>query len=882
VARKGLIILAFFIVAVLAAMGYLYRHGKQAAFADPLSAVGADACFVIETRDLQSFLNSLTTGKGLFGEITKMGEFSVFTQKLRFLADIMNKPSIRELPGDGSSVIACFPSRNGELHVMISIAVPSGIRYRHIKQGINSTGISNISDLSIGGETVLSLPYSLNGENDSLFVSLNNGLILIADKKNIIAEANNTLDKKNDIRNVPGFTPVYTASGKNEDEIFILFNNLPNVIKPLLSWDNQQNAVRVKSIAAVSAGDIYLNEDGITISGYTNCTDTTQYLNKFRSIQPSDLKTYKILPASTALFETIRLSPDYHVSGSLGIISVINMYAEEELTRAYLDIRENSPADNVLILYRLKDANAAEQAFLEKSGASAKVLYFKPDDQVMIRVYKVPFTVNADMLSNKAGEKRDSSYMAFYDNYLVSGTSYNTVSRLLYENMLNNTLENDLVYRDFESSLPSRASYFFFCIPSKINRYLEELVSENIIGSLSENMSSLNKIQAIGYRLSPGNGMIYNSLSVKFRDEIAEESLTEWETLLDTTAATKPFFFTNHLTGAKEIFVQDVRNNIYLINAAGRVLWKVALKEHISESIYMIDYYGNGKYQLLFAGKNYLHLIDRNGNYVERFPVKLRSPSTNSLALFDYDDTKNYRLLIAGEDRNIYSYDKSGNVVKGWKLFRTQGVVKTQLSYFQVSGKDYIAASDDKSIYLLDRYGNRRVTFREPVVKALGSTLKLNKGRETYLVCTSPQGDIQQIFLDGTVKKFRTGSFSADHSFDLFDIDGDGADEFVFLDRGNLFLFDNDRSEMFSRDLGSLKILGPICFNFSADDRQIGVLDTEQEQVYLFDQTGEVMRGLPLKGASMFSIGKLTEKSGWHLIVGGPDKFLYNYNIEVK
>ena len=151
-----------------------------------------------------------------------------------------------------------------------------------------------------------------------------------------------------------------------------------------------------------------------------------------------------------------------------------------------------------------------------------------------------------------------------------------------------------------------------------------------------------------------------------------------------------------------------MKNNTYLINSAGRVLWKVPLNERITGDIYMIDYFRNGKYQLLFSGRNYIHLLDRNGNYVERYPVKLRSPATNSLALFDYDNNLNYRLFIAGEDKLIYSYDKSGNVVKGWKPFRTAGNVKAEISYFKVSGKDYLVASDETSVYFLDRYGNKR------------------------------------------------------------------------------------------------------------------------------------------------------------------------------
>jgi hypothetical protein len=153
-----------------------------------------------------------------------------------------------------------------------------------------------------------------------------------------------------------------------------------------------------------------------------------------------------------------------------------------------------------------------------------------------------------------------------------------------------------------------------------------------------------------------------------------------------------------------------MNNNAYLINVAGRVLWKVPLKERIISTVYMIDYYKNGKYQLLFSGKNYLHVLDRNGNYVERYPVKLRSPATNSLALFDYDNNQTYRIIIAGNDKMIYCYDKSGNVVKGWIPFRTSGFVTSEAGFYKVSGKDFIVIADEASLYFLDRFGNVRLS----------------------------------------------------------------------------------------------------------------------------------------------------------------------------
>jgi hypothetical protein len=97
-----------------------------------------------------------------------------------------------------------------------------------------------------------------------------------------------------------------------------------------------------------------------------------------------------------------------------------------------------------------------------------------------------------------------------------------------------------------------------------------------------------------------------------------------------------------------------------------------------------------------------------------------------------------------------------------------------------------------------------------------------------------------------------------------------------------LYLYDHDRAAMFSKDFSSDKLGGPITFIFSSSDRKIGVFDIDKKLIYLIDKKGEVMKGFPLRGASMFSIGKLSSGNDWHLIVGGTDRFLYNYKLDTS
>ena len=888
-------IIWFFIavlVVILALLGYFLRQGRTTLLTDPWKAIPADAAIVIETADLQNFISSMSANKGIFGEIAKVEELGDFNSKIRFLAGQLGKPGYKKLLSGNSAIISFHPSAGGKLRPLLSMTIPGDIKSKQMKEMLRSSGITAIGEKPFHGNTLLSLPFALAGRSDTVWVSGVPGLLFCSSSEAVIKKAITQTGMKNDIRSTPGFTRVLQASGKNEDRIFVVFSNLKSLLRPLFTQESGYLADKILKLAECTEGDIYINENGLVLTGYTETTSPGESLYKLKAGTPGLLQTYKILPAATVFFETILLNNIKTETKSAAsptkaseLANKLREFTGGEITKAYIDIKDQPVKNNSLVIYKLKNRVNAEKIFLDEFGPGItrdNVIFFTPDDVVKVPVYATPYIGFASEIMSGFAPDFDDSFFTFYDNYLITGSSYATVSRLLYDNLLNKTLANDLTYRDFESTLPSIAGYFFYCVPSRITEYLAGTFNEDIINGLRSNKTSLAKIQAIGYRLTSSNNMLYNSLSVKFKEEAREESNTEWETLLDTIAAIKPFFFTNHTTGAREIFIQDLNNNAYLVNAAGRVLWKVPLRERITGTVYMIDFYKNGKYQLLFSGKNYLHLLDRNGNYVERYPVKLRSPATNSLALFDYDSDRNYRILIAGEDKMVYAYDKNGNTVKGWTPFRTNGTVTSEICWFSVSGKDYIVVSDELSLYFLDRQGNKRVALKDPVTRARNSALRLIPGREPSVVCSSPDGTVQQIYFDGSVKKFDIVKLSGDHSFDIFDVDGDGFGEYVFIDAGILYLYNHNKSAIFTRDFGSKNLGGPISFVFSASDRKIGVFDIDKNLIYLINGEGVTMNGFPLRGASMFSIGKLSDSSGWHLIVGGTDRFLYNYKLNTE
>ena len=303
--KRGAIISVILLVLGLAVLGYYIQQGRKRILTDPFKAISPAACVIIETVDLQSFLNSLTTGKGLFGEVAKIKEIENFNSRLKFLADQLNKPGYKKLFDGGTALISFFPSRDGKLNSLLSLTVPGDLRFRNIKDVLHSSGVKEVIETKSGGTSILNIPYELNNSKDTVFISLVSGLIVCSGSKELTEDAIIQVTRGEDIRKMPGFARVHMTSGKNEDKIFVVFANLRDLLKKIVSADKQDLAVKVTRLAGTLGGDIYINETGVVLSGYTESPDSTEYLHRYKFLQPREFHTYKILPSATVFFETL-------------------------------------------------------------------------------------------------------------------------------------------------------------------------------------------------------------------------------------------------------------------------------------------------------------------------------------------------------------------------------------------------------------------------------------------------------------------------------------------------------------------------------------------------------------------------------------------------
>lgn len=896
--KKGSILILVLLLSAVAVLIWTMQKKSSKITADPYLHIPDNAYFFFESNDLPGLLNSFTRDNGLFSELARIKELEKTGKEIVYFRDLLNRNEISSYFENNRAVISFHPSGKGKAVPLMLMGIPATSGAGNIIRNISSATGQKAMEIKKGRTKFYGLTRAAGSSKDTVFITSGSGLVIASSSLSLVIEALSAGAAEESIMKLPGVSRIIGTAGKKEDKLFILFRNFSEIIKSISDKKRPDLTETFARLAGSAEGDIFISEHGIILNGYTESADTTDILYKYKTRSAGVLGIADVVPSDAVLFETVMISTqDTGIPGIKGTGDSAAAFTarllpaiEDEIAIMLIESDEKAGEPEQMIIIELKNKELAEQILREAIINRAKteglkeedyVTFFQPDDQTKIPVYRAPYRNFASCLNPGFTGKAEDSLVTFIDRFMITGGSYAAISKVLYDNILNKSLTNDVTYRDFEGTMPERAAYYFYCVPAGILSCLSQWLNDDILNILISNREILQRIPSVGYRFSASNNMIYNSLSVRFGEEIIEESGAEWETLLESEASIKPFFFSNHITGAKEIFIQDDANDAYLINSAGRVLWKVTLNEKILGQVSMIDFYRNGKYQLLFASRNWLHLIDRNGNYVERFPVRLRAPASGPPALFDYDGNKEYRILIPGEDRLIYAYDKSGNVVKGWKPFKTNGLVKSEVKFFRISGKDYLIATDNTGIYILDRTGNIRVRLKKTVTRASGSELRLTSGRNPSVIFSSPDGTVTTVSFDGNSGNFDLGRFTVDHSFDFFDVDGDGYGEYIFIDRGKLYLYDNDRSLVFEKDFGSEALEGPISFTFSPSDRKIGVFDNNKKLIYLVDRRGNIMDGFPLKGTSLFSIGKLSERGGFNLIVGGNNNFLYNYKLNI-
>ncbi|MFC2113136.1 DUF3352 domain-containing protein [Bacteroidota bacterium] len=889
---------------------------------DVVQAVPTDAAILINTHDLTGFIRDEMSRNKIWlklGDMKKIGEFQEILDLLDSL--LLDDKEIATLyRGSDISFSLHKSGRNSFDYIMY---------YPMDSKGNDKQILRFIQDKLPDGSTLKNRRYNeirvydvlLPGQKKGFSFTFSRGLLLLSRSSILLEEAIRQIDTNQGVADEPGFSEVARTAGRNvEGNIFLDYKTIPTITSGLFNSRYSEWVENFVHFADWSEMDVNIRPDAVLLNGFTySGTGAEDFLSIILKHQPQRLDIEAVIPENMAAFFALGLDDfpefkrDYtehleiHGSGrtylrelkslnekyKMDVDKIFLPVMDRQVAMVLTDVRNFGWDENTYVVCNTKSRSLAEEKLREFLGIVAEkdgiplsslIIQRQVNNDVNYTFFQVPVPFLPGKLFGKMFEGINSKYCAFYDNYLIFGNSISALSKYIHANQLGNNLNSDLDFAQFSEYLASRSNlYFYLNIPAS-GKLMERFLKEDLVQKFTEMEDQFSKFQAFAYQITSENDLAYNNIILKYSPDMRDEAQTVWESRLDYPVLLKPVLVTNHYTGEKEIFVQDEGNNIYLLNNSGRILWKQKLDGRILGDVYQIDYYKNGKLQLMFNTREQLHVLDRNGNYIERYPVTLRSPATNGMALFDYEKSRDYRIALAGEDRGIYLYDKTGSIVKGWNVIKTEGRVNMALKHFRVGTRDYIVFADHFTTYILNRKGETRVKVAKhfPVARNANIILESNTtGIKPRLALTDSLGRVHFIYFDGTVETVDLGTYSGAHYFEYSDLDGSGKREYIFADGRELVVFGYDGSKKFSRSFKSNINRIPVIYQFSYGNKKIGLVSGGRNELYLVNNDGSLYKGFPLLGSTPFSIGVINKTtSKFNLIVGSDENFLYNYSVQ--
>ena len=522
------------------------------------------------------------------------------------------------------------------------------------------------------------------------------------------------------------------------------------------------------------------------------------------------------------------------------------------------------------------------KSYASKSGISETSLYrsFALDKDKKVSYFKMPVPDFAGVMWGYVLGGIATNYVLVEDNYVVFSSSERGLQVFASDYMRRLSVRDQEWYQKLRTKLSSKSNWMYLSEIVAMLPYYEQVTKGALRELLERNKEGMEVFSSLGLQWVCEGDMLYHTLFLSTEEVEQKQAQIMWQTRLDARMSMKPTIVVNHNTGERELFVQDEGNTIYLINDVGRILWKLPIDGKINSEVYQVDMFKNGKLQYLFSTPGHLYLIDRNGNYLPRFPLAFKSSCERGISVADYENNKNYRVFAPGADHHVYLYEVSGNFVKGWDVPKSDNDIVSKIYHFRVEGKDYLVYADRYRLYILDRKGKERVKV---------STL-LNLSANTSLYLTKQNGQMKMAFMDangeivlvnfrGQVERIRGEEMIGGGMFNVEDVNNDGQDEFIYTLKNRIVVMDNKGKLLFEKHWEDSELDFPYIYRFSARDSRIGIMDGKGERLFLLGMK-EGSKGFPIRGNSPFSIAFGDNGSaGFYLFAGSDGTHLLKYRV---
>lgn len=760
--------------------------------------------------------------------------------------------------------------------------------------------------------------YTIRRGKETVYFAVCGGIILISDSDLYIEDGLKQFDQEG-IReeNKPEYQNLdkYFSAGAGIN-VFLNSSLFSDVLPMYLQVGRIFPHIDLRHFFKWGALDGELDEEGVCLNGFLSYAGNEQsFVRTLERQRPVPVGIDGIVPARLMSLGLLNLSDLgvyfadldaylHRAGGKDRIYSRKQQYLkmfgkghEEELRELLqgefavvnLAFDEASGGTDGLVIASLKSGGIGKvliekmldnYASLDGDKRKAVAIEYDIDRDRSFAYYRFPAEDLASVYWGYLFEGIKCRYVMVEDNYLIFASSENAVRSFAEDYVHGNFIRDAGWYRLLRSKLSEKYNAAYFACTEKMLPVFGSWTSGRASGFVGMREKDGVAFPSFALQWSNEGEMLYSTLFLSSAPvEKDEQTHLLWQTRLDAKVSMKPVPVVNHNTGERELFVQDEQHAVYLINDIGRILWKLQIDGAINSDVYQVDLYRNGKLQFLFSTASRIYVLDRNGHAVGNFPLAFPDSCENGITVYDYDNSRDYRIFAPCADRMVYLFGPDGKRIEGWKPGKTDKQIVSRVRHFRMDGKDYLVFADRYRLYILDRKGKERVRVNTVFdLKERTDIYGGRKGGQTRLVFGGSGGKVYIAGLDGATGNFSVPGLTDGYRMNVADVDRDGEDECIFTDGSRLLITDLDGKTVSDRKIDAGILDFPYVYRFSASDIRIGVLDSANCRMMMLAPDGDMSDGFPIDGESPFSI-VFSGEGNFFLYAGAGGGIVIKYRV---
>ncbi len=917
--KKILIFIAIVLVLSGIVGGYLYYLRLNTPPSPAIHAVPSTAAVIIELKKPQASWKKFFENTDFKNDLADIPFFNGLRQDIKFIDSLLAANADAEKIFTNQPLfISMHREGAGKQSFLYCIGLP-GVNYGaavddFVKKIIGTKG--TISERSFEDNRIVEVKA---GDNAMYHYFEHNGILAISRSAALIEDAIRQLRLNKSVLDDPGFKKVNKVAGTKVDaNIYIQYKLFSQVLTGWVKPESNENAERFGNLASWSEVDMNIRNNGLMLNGFTFTDDTSSnYLKLFLKQKPQENRFTAVLPANTASFiffgvesltgffvdykqqlekrgklqeyeeEVKTINKEYNLDIEVSLLSWIG----NEFGLAITEPATTELTQNAYAIFSSNDTTKTKGLLddlvmkLNKPAVAPR-----PPAPVSYNGFSIGYINLPKILPKIFGpdfEDMSFTYYSIIGNFVVFANDVNGMKTFINYYLSGKTLDKDVYYSSFAEGLSGASNIFIYTHLQKSVNIFEHYANEKAVEIIHSNLAFFSKFEASAIQLSSNKESFYNNIYLKYKGSAKQEKSNVWEGQLDTTFSSRPAIVVNSFSKENEIFVQDDANTVYLLNNLGRILWKKELPEKMMGDVYQVEA-APSVAGFLFNTRNFIYLLDHDGNDVKNFPISLDAAATCPIAVFDYDHTKDYRIIVGCKNNKVYNFKKDGSAVKGWQFEKSAGFIISPFQYVNVAGKDYLLATEDNgTVDILARTGSSKAAVKDKIAVSHNNRLCLVRGEsaaKTQLLATDSTGKIISVGLDGKVA-FQSvepaRSFTAEHFFAAGDINNDNITDLIFLDLNELTVYDGSKNTLlFSRKMEGDVKRPPMIFAMPDKSVKIGIVDDQAGELYLLNADGSNYKGFPMKGNTAFSISSNENNMPLILVAGGENSRILIYPIE--